>query len=284
MWQPNQLETEMNGNIKRVGEPDPRQETEYWVSLKRLLALVVFTITAGVQGAPQPLQADFEPPTQPSETLPGFRSNAAYAVSGIDRVDIFSGGLGITIPLSPEYPLSAGTSWSLSAHYSSKLWHMSQCVGQAYPELLTLSYSLLAGSPILGAGWTLDVGQIRKPYATAKPSYHGPDGSVREFDFPAGDSGPYYSKDGSRIRISAIGTSVYAIEFADGSRHTFGHRFRAGGSTDRMSFPDFADQTPEDPLAIRWGLTSIVDRFGTVVLRVEYVLSLIHISEPTRPY
>ena len=62
--------------------------------------------------------------TQPTETLPGQKIEKVFDATGFDRVNIFSGDLQLTVPLGPEYPVTAGFRFQLAAHYSSKYWHM----------------------------------------------------------------------------------------------------------------------------------------------------------------
>ena len=49
--------------------------------------------------------------TQPTETLPGQKIEKVFDATGFDRVNIFSGDLQLTLPLGPEYPVTAGFSF-----------------------------------------------------------------------------------------------------------------------------------------------------------------------------
>lgn len=214
---------------------------------------------------------------QPDETLPGFKPNGVYDAFGTDNVNIYSGDLGIAIPLGPEYRASATFSWQLKAYYSAKLWTFYSCTTPAYAE--PFGIQIINGAPTLGAGWTLDPGFLRA-YPGAGPGgstllfYHSPDGGQHEFKSEAHAQTQEIqlrTVDGTKLRATAIGTGGYVVEFPDGSRHRFDASITAGAlpngnlPSGNGNFPDFPQaRVPE----VRWGLRIITDAFNKTVLEV----------------
>src|ERR1700730_10890898 len=84
---------------------------------------------------------------QPDETLPGFRPQNVLEARGIDNVTPFSGDVGIVLPLSPAYTLSAFSKWQMKAFYSAKLWRMDAgiCIDDPSER-----HAFLRGDPTIG--------------------------------------------------------------------------------------------------------------------------------------
>lgn len=255
---------------------------------KRALGLLLLSLS--------PLRADFT--NQPEETLPGFKSQEVYDFHGIDNVNLYSGDLHLAIPLGPEYPLSSGVKWQLTAHYSSKLWHMwlatcniqnESCPGQ--PEYAQRAH--VAGYSTIGVGWTLELGSIRPTPGGNGATYKAPDGSVH-----------FRMEDGFGLRSLPDGAVIdananlrldpppvngsWVVRQADGTVHYFEHSFSIPGPS--SSF-DFSDEDRDNPLTyqpLRYGLSRIVDRFGNTVLQVTYradfpwKVASIQLSNPAR--
>ncbi|HQR44457.1 MAG TPA: RHS repeat-associated core domain-containing protein [Thermoanaerobaculia bacterium] len=225
---------------------------------KRLLRLIVLSATL-VLGTP-PLAAGTD---QPDETLPGFKAQHVYQAGGVDHVNLFSGDVGIVIPLGPEYPLSAGLSWQLRAAYSSKIWTFDSI------ELPTGSerrYAYVAGFPTLGVGWGLHLGYVDDV------TFVSPAAGRHIF---SSTSGSAVSSDASALRRTGDITTGFTVEVPDGSKQTFGKKFFRPRPSPELSPPthDFSDDTYSADRP-RWGLTSITDRFGKRVLTVEYLDAL----------
>jgi hypothetical protein len=55
----------------------------------------------------------------------GTMPTGSYSVSDIENISLQNGNVGLSIPLAGLPPIAGGKlSWSLSAHYNSKLWNM----------------------------------------------------------------------------------------------------------------------------------------------------------------
>jgi RHS repeat-associated protein len=216
---------------------------------------------------------------QPEETLPGINAHSTFDANGIDNVDLFSGNLALVVPVGPELTLSPGFSWSLRAHYSSKIWTFMDEVCSDDPDQ-SVRYAMVNGSPAMGVGWNLDLGHVgvfgRDPQP-ALTTYVGPDGSRHTTE--AG-----MTQDGSYLRITRLTdagsqTTGYTVDFPDGTRHTFQRAYsrpqrlgfpEAGDPPQAdLEYPEFTDQGFFEVPNIRYGLSSIRDKFGTTVLKVE---------------
>jgi RHS repeat-associated protein len=232
-------------------------------------------------GLARPVAAETEAPVQLPETLPGFSANQLFESHVYDDVNLFSGDPAITIPLGPEYPLSPGLTWRLSARYSVKQWRL-HSVCPSNGAIAGTKRAVLTGYPTLGAGWTLELGYVRRPFQTEPQSdafyYVAPDGGQHRLSVDmqrSASAPPYYSLDGTRLRFSGDGSAgnPYLLEFPDGTKQLFGHRYASPVPVSGTS-PDFSDEIPSaDPNAVptdRWGLTAIKDRSGRNRLEVAY--------------
>jgi RHS repeat-associated protein len=208
---------------------------------------------------------------QPDETLPGFKPNNIYDSTGIDNVNLFSGDPGIVIPLGPVYTLGPGYAWQLKAHNTCKFWDFrNTCPGQP-----GINHARVSGASTLGIGWRLDVGYVTASIASpTAASYASPDGSSRDLNLVSGNG---ITDDGTHLRgsmhacpaINPSGSTCYTVEFPDGSRQLFDHIY-VPGKASGVSSSDFDGGFWDATSSVRAGLTSIVDRFGTTLLKVEY--------------
>ncbi len=226
---------------------------------KRGFLLAVFFI-----GSAHCLQAD-----QPAETLPGFTPNNVFETHGIDNVNLFNGDPGLVVPLGPEYPIGPGNSWQLKAYYSAKFWKFDnyQCTIQTI-----VRHAFVSGYPTLGAGWSLELGYVSTDdigESAATGIYHSPDGGRHPFY----GTSPYYTKDGSFLRISKPTSTSYQVEFPDGTRHVFSQAYSRPRPTSGTSF-DFNDLNwgGANSTTPRYGLKTIENAFNTTLLRVDYVI------------
>lgn len=203
---------------------------------------------------------------QPDETLPGFKSQQVYDFSGADSVNLFSGDVHVTVPLGPEYPLSSGLTWRLAAHYSSKFWHMFRYDSGTTDALCNrevfVSRAQVAGYSTIGVGWTLELGSVR-PFEekVSAASYKSPDGARHGFDNLDADSD---------FRLDRQGDGTYVVRKSDGTVMIFAHLYQIPAPVNGFDFSD-EDRTPGLGVQTRrYGLSSIVDRFGNTVLQVTY--------------
>lgn len=214
------------------------------------------------------LLADFT--KQPDETLPGFKSEQVYDFGSVDSVNLYSGEAHVAIPLGPEYPLSSGLSWRLTAHYSSKNWHMfqydsgigsSDCPGMTIP----VQRAHLGGYSTLGIGWTLELGYVRPGRGDSQPVYVSPDGARHTFVGLSRDTD---------LRLDLQGDGTYFVRRSDGTVLKFTHLYEIPAPANGFDFSD--EDRPGAPVndasrqTRRYGLTSMVDRFGNTVLQVTY--------------
>ncbi len=226
------------------------------MSIRRKLSSVVLATPLILAGLP--LTAGT---TQPDETLPGFKANQVHQSGGVDHVNLFNGDPGIVIPLGPEYPLSHGLSWQLRATYTSKFW--------TFHEMETvpgLRWAYVSGFPTLGIGWGLHLG-----YVNAEGAYVSPTGARHYFlyDFA---TGYWVSRDGSGLRRTGSTATGFIVEFPDGTKQFFYQKFfRVRPAPDNSALvEDFSDQ-PWGADGAMWGMTAVVDQFGTQVLTAEYL-------------
>ncbi|MGA7992652.1 MAG: hypothetical protein WCC53_14530, partial [Thermoanaerobaculia bacterium] len=206
---------------------------------------------------------------QPDETLPGFKSQQVYDVGRVDDVNLFSGEVHVTVPLGPEYPLSSGLTWRLAAHYSSKLWHMfqydsgvqsSDCPGTN----IFVARAHVGGLSTLGAGWILELGSYRPhPPLPGDPVdfYKSPDGAHHTFANLDADAD---------FRLDPQANGSYVVRKSDGTVLNFAHLYEIPAPANGFDFSD-EDRDPVIPRqTLRYGLDSIMDRFGNKVLQVTY--------------
>ncbi len=233
------------------------------------ILLLLLGLALAVCAAPS-LQGDFT--RQPDETLPGFKEQQVYDFNGVDSVNLFSGDLHVTVPLGPEYPLSSGLTWRLAAHYSSKLWHMFQydsglngsadCPGVPIP----VRRAHVNGYSTLGIGWTLELGYIRPSKGGSATVYKSPDGAHHML--PGG-----FGAD-SDLRLDQVG-GTYLVRQADGTVLEFAHLYEIPAPVNGFDFSDEdrpgTVETDSVRQTLRYGLSSIVDRFGNTVLQVTYL-------------
>jgi RHS repeat-associated protein len=216
---------------------------------------------------------------QPSETLPGFKADQLFDGSGIERVNVYSGDVQVSVPLGPEYALGSGVTWQLAAHYSNHYWNLyrQECGIPIEPCFLPsrIQHGVLAGRSTLGAGWSLDVGYIIDMVVSDPesldngPRYHAPDGSVHPLNHkPAGF---YETDDGlvARFRYPAGPSNGWSMELPDGSTWWFEHQTATPWSPNGW---DFFDGPHPGSTGTSFGLSRIEDRYDSTrdLLNVNY--------------
>lgn len=212
---------------------------------------------------------------QPEETLPGFKAHSVFEGKGIENLSLFNGDPQLAVPLGPEYPLGYGVSFRLTAHYSTRFWHMYQteCLNRDYGVMELHGRARVRGLPTLGVGWTLEPGTVDPaPSPGARSRYFSPDGGVHEFgDVPVGTI--QAPEDGSAIRIRKLAEGGYVIHFPDGTTHWLTHPYeRPDPKTLWGNGWDFTDVDGSalDRRTARWGLKEIRDRDNVVVADVHW--------------
>lgn len=211
--------------------------------------------------------------TQPLETLPGFKPHGVYEGKGIENLSLFNGDPQLAVPIGPEYPIGPGSTFQLTAHYSTRFWHMYEVTcgpADACGQQRT-GRAHVRGLPTLGVGWTLELGSIDpSPPGSENVAarYMSPDGGIHEFNDPAPGSStfPY---DDIEIRIEKLASGGYVIRHPDGTSHWLTHPYTRPPSRNNRDFSD-VDYNAVYPRTARWGLGEIRDSFGTTVLTVEW--------------
>ena len=178
---------------------------------------------------------------QQSNVARGFAPEKLYDFGGIDSVNLFNGGLTLTVPIGGSYPVNGTLSYSLSLVYNSKIWE--------YKDRYTQSQTYVQAFPQAGAnaglGWTLSLGELLPPSSPRNESllwvYVGSDGAQHHFydSVVPGQTihpGICYTRDSSYLRLKGVGGcsnnangTLASIEFPDGTRHSFSRA--SGGSS-----------------------------------------------------
>ncbi|MCK6683176.1 MAG: hypothetical protein L6R30_12260, partial [Thermoanaerobaculia bacterium] len=207
---------------------------------------------------------------QPAETLPAQKHDKVFDVSGFDRVNLFSGDLQLTIPIGPEYPVTAGFTFQLSANYSSKFWHMVR--PECGPSELGCGNEWagranVIGDPALGVGWSIGGGYVEEwiPPGNGLPRRWLQTANGTRQDFGVA----LEASDGSDVRLIELANG-YVVRTPDGTQWHYTTPQTPPASSNEY---DFRNVNPgEGGVLTRWGLTSVTDRYGNEnVLTVEYM-------------
>lgn len=154
----------------------------------------------------------------------GFPVNATFATSGIDNVNLFNQSLVLSLPIGPEYPTGAGFTHQLRLAYNSLIWHPALACQTNDPFAGPQDHNgvYVSGSPLLGAGWALNLGSLHsRPNSDIPGSlfYVSPEGATHRFVEGR-------TKDGSflRVRNTVFSGNVIQsaeVDFPDGSVGVF---------------------------------------------------------------
>ena len=167
----------------------------------------------------------------------GFAPERVYDVGDIDVVNLFNGGLTLTVPIGHSYPLSPSFSYGLTLVYNSNVWDLqSEIVGGEQEEVF---YPVPNAISNAGLGWTLTLGMLFPPESgpgndTLHWMYVGPDGQSHHFyDELHGNTGcgtcddgsteTKYTRDNSFIRMRPVGTegTTLELDFPNDTTHVF---------------------------------------------------------------
>ena len=209
---------------------------------------------------------------QPDETLPGFKAHGVYESQGIENLSLFNGDPQLAVPLGPEYPTGAGTSFRLTAHYSTRFWHMYEveCGTSVSCGKPTETRAHVRGLPTLGVGWTLELGSVDpSPNPNTPARYLSSDGGIHEFNEPAFNI-PVFPHDDAEVRIERRAAGGYVVRQTDGTSLWLTHRYTRPPSRNNADFSD-VDRKAIDRRTDRWGLSEIKDRFGNTTVRVNWI-------------
>lgn len=244
--------------------------------MKRLsLFMFIVVIAALIPAAPSVAQGGDAIP-QPDETLPGFKANGVYEASGIENLSLYNGDPQLAVPLGPAYPTGPGSSFQLTAYYSTRFWHMYQvpCQVDAYCGVQTVGRAHVRGQSTLGVGWTLELGSVspsQEPEGYAW--YLSPDGGKHEFPQPSLSSPPFFIAEGAEVQVKRLSPDGYVVRRTDGTSLWLTHRYTRPIPRNGVDFSDvdrYAGVNPPDPRSERWGLQRMEDSFGRTVLEVSW--------------
>jgi RHS repeat-associated protein len=221
----------------------------------------------------------------------GLSADTAFQVGAIDHVNLFNGGLTLTLPLGQSYPVGPNLSYALTLSYSSNGWDYEDAVCL---DGMINRYSIPIESPHTNAGfgWRIVPGKIltRNESPFVPPArYVGPDGSERGFYaelHPGYPSTPqpntWFSNDSTYLRLryytsgctAAPGSGspdCYQVEFPDGTVHEF-HWFSAGDEEREWLLTRMTDRFERDhwvsfdySTADRWTITDSHGRLHRVI-------------------
>ena len=192
----------------------------------------------------------------------GFRPERVYQSADIDHINLFNGGLTLTIPIGPTYPIREGFSYQFQLSHNSKLWDF-----KGRPDGFGGTYSMVHPNAAsnAGLGWMISLGRLLLPDAPDNPTgiayvYVSPDGAEHRFydqlhDTDAVTNGIKYTRDGSYMRLR-VGPPLQ-IEFADGTSHTFDPAGRVTNYTDRFNNGLIVGYAPDGS---QWSITDTTGR------------------------
>ncbi|HSL83423.1 MAG TPA: hypothetical protein VLF66_11650, partial [Thermoanaerobaculia bacterium] len=177
-----------------------------------LAAAVALAALAGL--APSPAAGEHPNHAQ------GFRPEHAFQVGGIENVNLFQGGLTLTIPIG-SYPLGPALSYGLTLVWTGNVWEWEDLERpQNPPERYLQAVPRLRSNA--GLGWTLSLGRLLRPSDVANtqpfPAYESPDQAIHAFG-PGPPAEVSRTGDGTYLRHKATPKTV---ESPDGTIRTFG--------------------------------------------------------------
>ncbi len=163
----------------------------------------------------------------------GFAPERVYDVGDVDAVNLFNGGLTLTVPIGQSYPLSPSFSYGLTLVYNSNVWDLQTVINAQQEEEFFPVPNAISNA---GLGWTLTLGMLFPPESgpendTMHWMYVGPDGQSHHFyDELHGNIGcggcddgaidTQYTRDNSFIRMRPVGTTL-ELDFPSDTTHVF---------------------------------------------------------------
>lgn len=197
-----------------------------------LRVLVAVLCGALFSSAPGALRAQ----THPIEAR-GFAAGKSFQSGEIDAVNLFNGGLTLTIPLGTPYPLREGFSYQLALVYNSNVWDYRVEYDEAFPgDEDGRTKALLDLGANAGAGWSLSFGRLLSSCDPDNSTYNAEDGGKWVYISPDGgehlfydslhhnvgdgSGAHFYTRDGSFLRLKTAPSSL-TVETPDGITHTF---------------------------------------------------------------
>jgi|GEM_PF-2425584 len=229
--------------------------------LVSILVAVAFAVAAGAQQHPN--------------LEKGFHADKAYAIDGIEGINLFNGNLNLRVPIGITYNAGGGLQYAFQLTYAGNSWNYAyreritrvyEGTESEYVDYLRQNWSEPDTNSNAGLGWRLSLGRLIHPELDAdvvlddpanatsanplKWLYESPDGGVHAFHphphdpsvAETGDEVHLYTRDGSYLRYTRL---------TSGTTLT-GHRLEFPNGLIREFLPDGS-------------LQSIKDRFGNSV-------------------
>jgi YD repeat-containing protein len=165
----------------------------------------------------------------------GFAADKVYQFGGIDSVNLFNGGVTLTIPLGQTYPVGGSLSYQWLLVYNSKVWDYDITYNaevQGDPEI---TEAIPVRESNAGLGWRVSQGELWDTDhivgQTSLMTYLGADGAQHGFHFTmhSTDEVPscnyeacptLYTRDGSYLRMRLTAGARY-VDFPDGTVQKF---------------------------------------------------------------
>jgi RHS repeat-associated protein len=163
--------------------------------------------------------------SQNPNTSRGFTPDGVFQFNDVDHVNLFNGGLVVSVPVGQTYTAGDRLQYSLGLTYNSSIW---DTIPHASVEG-DLSESVPNRNSNAGVGWLLTLGEL---VIGNEIEYIAPDGAQHSFkastlhfgdDVRDGDS-VLYTRDGSYLRLRKVisGTQHYRIvDFPNGTSQEF---------------------------------------------------------------
>lgn len=178
-----------------------------------LFTLVILLFCAPLFGAQNP------------NTTRGFAADGVFQFNDVDHINIFNGGLTLSLPIGQSYTAGDRLKYSIGLSYNSAIWdHIPHSSTEG-----ELTETVPNRSSNAGVGWMLSLGEL---LIGDEIEYVSPDGTQHSFkastlhfgdDIRDGDS-VLYSRDGSYLRMRKVinGTQhLRIIDFPDGTSKEF---------------------------------------------------------------
>lgn len=207
----------------------------------------------------------------------GFDPAKTYATGEIDSIDTMSGNLTIRVPLGLDYGSNGTLAYSFSLAYNSNIWDHQYIESGGTIRQVPLEYDEISQSwdfindgdldPHVhgteafpspqwnaGLGWIITLGELKDGY-----TYVAEDGSEHKFyaklhgDVPSGNdpftaSGPFYTRDGTFLRMTRVSETERLVEFPNGVQK----RFVCDAGCNARPYS-------------RWHLSEMADPFGNLL-------------------
>ena len=241
-----------------------------------------------------PARADVHP-----NTAPGFPAEQSFHVGDVDSVNLFNGGLTLTIPIGGSYPVNGGFSYRLKLVYNSNPWLFRTIHYQIPPDFHEVNRRQASPTPCsnAGLGWRVSLGRLNPPCQVVDPDNPAPNHPIYQDEngtdhvfynvlhagdaedaLPAGVSDVEYTRDGSYLRLKVYAAGFSEVELPDGSVRRFD---AATGMPTSLRDPFGNSLSISYATANQWVLTDSQGRVQRIYFRTDltpYAQTVDHID------